>query len=408
LDAEIQREPWVLLRDLRDSCPVSYVDADGERVITVTRYDDVVRVYRDYRRFGNIGHHPSRRGLDAVPVEARNLSSLDPPRHTDVRRLYLVALKPAAIDAALPAIEQHVRALTNEIASVLAAGQSVDMVAAWAVPVPARAIATVLGLPVEDAGRIHDWVESQFSDTAIKARESESSMRALVRRNEEFDAYLQEQIEARRATREPPDDAITRMLAFRRADGSPFPDTEVRFFVRDILIAGNETTTSLMSNLLHRMLTVPSAMDAVRADPSLVDSAVEEALRLDTPLTQFAKLTHHDAEIGGFDVPAGEVLSLSLQSANRDERHFGADAAEFVVERFAGRHPDHVGFGVGIHLCVGAYLARRTTRAALTAIADTGLRLAVAPGYEYDKVYFYEFRRPHSLDIVRAMAAPIP
>src|SRR5262249_32094504 len=162
-----------------------------------------------------------------------------------------------------------------------------------------------------------------------------------------------------------PDDAITRMLAFRQADGTAFTDAEVRFFVRDILMAGNETTTSLMSNLLYRMITIPGAMESVRADLSLVEAAVEEALRLDTPLTQFAKIAHHDADVAGFEVPAGQVLSLSLASANRDERHFGADAGDFVVDRFAGRHPDHLGFGLGIHLCVGAYLARRTTCLAL-------------------------------------------
>jgi cytochrome P450 len=146
-------------------------------------------------------------------------------------------------------------------------------------------------------------------------------------------------------------------------------------------------------------------MGALKADPSLIDSAIEESIRLDTPLTQFAKLSLVDCEIADFQIPAGEILSLSLPSANRDESRYGSDSAEFVVNRFAGTNPDHLGFGVGIHLCVGAYLARRTARQALRFLIELGIPLQLAPGYRYEKVAYYEFRRPRSLDVTLAPPA---
>src|SRR5262249_27505311 len=158
---------------------------------------------------------------------------------------------------------------------------------------------------------------------------------------------------------DPPDDAITRMLHHRREDGAAFSQDELVIHIRTLLMAGNETTTSLISNALYRLLTIPGAYQRVRADRSLVEPFIEESLRFDPPLTQMPRRCRVQTEVGGLMLDEDEVVVLSFPSANRDVDKWGPDADDFVVERFLGRDADHVAFGLGVHHCVGAFLARQ-------------------------------------------------
>jgi cytochrome P450 len=388
-------DPWADLADLRDHCPVSTVHTGGVEVVVVTRFEDVAAVERNHHTFGNIGHHPHPEAVAGRRPAQRNLSSTDLPRQAALRRLYLEALRPGLIDGHAPAIARIAEEITAQFVDALSTGPA-DLVARWAVPIPALSIATVLGLPREDAQMIHEWVESNFSDPPLNPDGS-----AALRRSSpiDFDTYLLAQIDRRRSAPSMSDDAISRMLRHVGPDGTTFTDDEVVFYVRDILMAGNETTTSILSNFMFRILEDRDRYERLQGEPELIDSALEESLRFDTPLMQFARLALTEASVAGFRIRAGSVLSLSMPSANRDPRRFGVDADRFVIDRYADRDVDHVAFGVGIHQCVGAYLARTTARTAVRALMGRNLPLRLVPGAVFDKLGFYEFWRSRTVPL---------
>jgi len=393
-DPETTRDPYSALADLRRSCPVSRRTAPGLPPVTlVTRYEDLRRVYRDYRAFGNIGFYPSLDLYGMIPEEQRTIIDLDPPRHTAVRRLNLLAMNPAAIDVVLPRIEM----LAARFVEQMVAAGTAEIVGDLAVPLPADAIAAVLGLPTDDARRIHDWIESVFSEPAVDRSERPDSPTGDM--NADFDAYLTEQIAARRRGDLTADDAIRRMVDFERDDGSRFTDEELCIHIRTLLMAGNETTTSLISNLVYRLLTVPDAQPRLRDDRALVGPFIEECLRFDAPLTQFPRRCLAPSTIAEVPIAVDDIVSLSIPSANRDETVWGDASEQFRIDRFTTDQPDHLSFGLGAHFCVGAYLARHTAAIALTALLDQTTELGLAPGFAFDKVWFFEFWRPKRLDI---------
>ncbi len=393
-DPDATRNPFPALAELRRTCPVSRRTGDGLPPVTlVTRYEDARDVYRDYRTFGNIGFYPSLDLYRMAPEEQRTIIELDPPRHTPVRRLNLLAMRPAAIDEVLPRITAGAEQL---VARMVTAGTA-EVVGDLAVPLPADAIAAVLGLPTDDASMIHDWIETVFSEPAVDRADRPSTPAIDI--NADFDAYLTEQIADRRHGTITDDDAIRRMTEFELEDGSTFTDEELCIHLRTLLMAGNETTTSLISNLVYRLLTVPGAQARLRAEPALIEPFIEECLRYDAPLTQFPRRCLAPAKIRDVSLSVDDIVSLSIQSVNRDEETWGDRAEEFQVDRFTTSQPDHLSFGLGAHFCVGAYLARNTAAVALRALLDQTRDLELVPGVEFDKVWFFEFWRPKRLDI---------
>jgi cytochrome P450 len=182
----------------------------------------------------------------------------------------------------------------------------------------------------------------------------------------------------------------------------------LRIHIRTLLMAGNETTTSLISNMVYRLVTVPGAQERLRADRSLIEPFIEECLRYDAPLTQFPRRCKAEASIAGVTIEVDEVVSVSMPSANRDESAWGDNAEEFVVDRFVGEHPEHLSFGLGVHLCIGAPLARKTATITLEALLDQTEDLALAPGYRFEKVWFFQFWRPQRLDVTLVPRLPSP
>ncbi len=394
-DPQTTRDPFPALAELRRTCPVSRrIEPDLPPVTLVTRYEDLRTVYRDYRTFGNIGFYPSLDLYGMIPEEQRTIIDLDPPRHTAVRRLNLLAMKPSAIEQVLPRIET----VAQQVVARMVAAGTAEVVGDLAVPLPADAIAAVLGLPANDAGRIHEWIETVFSEPAVDRADRQANPTADM--NADFDAYLIDQISARRRGDATDDDAIRRMTEFERDDGSRFSDGELCIHIRTLLMAGNETTTSLISNLVYRFLTVPEAQSRLRTDRALLEPFIEECLRFDAPLTQFPRRCLGASTIADVPIAVDDILSLSIPSANRDETVWGDDAEEFRIDRFTTEQPDHLTFGLGAHFCVGANLARRTAAIALEVLLDQTTELRLAPGFSFDKVWFFEFWRPKRLDIL--------
>jgi cytochrome P450 len=189
------------------------------------------------------------------------------------------------------------------------------------------------------------------------------------------------------------------MVRYRRDDGSAFSDDQISIHVRVLLNAGNETTTSLLSNLAFRLLEQPGLYERVASDRSLVAPAVEESLRLDAPLQVLIRRAKQDEVVADTLLRQGDVVALSTLSANTDERVWGDSADAFDVERHLGAAPAHMGFGVGIHHCVGAFLARQTTMLGLNALLDAVPSMHLEDGFEYDNVSYHIFHRPRRLPV---------
>jgi cytochrome P450 len=389
--------PYAKLQDLRRTAPISIAEREGFPTVTVvTRYHDVASIFRNWRGFGNISSDPDPTRHDATPENQRVIIGLDPPTHTWVRRLSQLAMAPGAVDDALPYVADVARQLVAEFS----VRGTAELVGEWAEPLPSRAIARVLGLPEQDAPILHEWVASQFTESAMKA--SGRRYGGLMKESGDFVEYLLDQIRLRHRE-DAPDDALTRMVRYRRDDGSGFTDAEISIHVRLLLNAGNETTTSLLSNLVYRLLEQPGLYERVARDRSLVMPAIEESLRLDAPLQVLIRRANKDEVVDDTLIRQGDVVALSTLSGNRDDQVWGDTAGDFDIERFLGDSvPAHMGFGVGIHHCVGAYLARQTTMLGVNALLDAIPSMQLEEGYEYEHVSYHIFHRPRRLPVTFA------
>jgi cytochrome P450 len=215
----------------------------------------------------------------------------------------------------------------------------------------------------------------------------------------EFDAAAREVIRQRQRSMHRPDDVLTGLIESRDADGKPLSEDKIlTHMTKDVIVGGTETTKHLIGNLFFNLCAAPGAYERVRADRSLVPVAIEEALRLDGPAQIMFRVPTVDVEIRGCPIPAGATVAVGYASANRDEEVFEAPDA-FSLERRDFNAKPHFGFGHGIHLCVGASLARLETACALNAVLDRAARMELVPGFQYRRVRFFVMRGPLSVDV---------
>jgi cytochrome P450 len=353
------------------------------KVTLLTKYADVSAVLRDHRRFRNIDYFaaPSPEGEDRSAPRA--LQELNPPEHTAARRLSLVAMRPSAVSETLAVIALVAREMVRRMRP---SGQA-DLVVQYAVPLPVFAVANLFGLPPQDLDVLHDWLSTPFSDAEAGAALSS-----------DFDEYLRQQVALRRAS-SPGDDAITRMLEVQAANPSTVSDEEIIVHSRTLLTSGNETTTSLISSAIFHLLAEPGLTERVRGDRGLVAPLVEESLRLDAPLPRFARLALVSTQLGDQSIGEGDLLSVSFAAANRDPAAFGPAADEFVVDRYLGKPPGHLSFGLGIHRCIGDRLARDLAKIAVHTVLAGLDDLVLARGYEHEHAWAENFRRPTRLHV---------
>ena len=381
LDRGDAENPYEALYALRERCPVS---EPLPGVKFAVRHGDISAVFRNWETFSNAG---GLRLGSVKPPEEQTLNEIDPPRHGPIRRSMLTALSPAAIAHAEPYIEKLARDTVAEFAN---RGHA-DLVDDLAVPVPSTVIAHMLGVPEEDRAKFHAWTAAMVEDKAT----SPGAERQRPEIQDEFDEYIQAQIDARREGN-PPEDIITRMLTTELSDGRYLTDTEVVTQVRFMLMAGNETTTNLIGNLCYELIRVPERYHRVRADRDLLPIAIEESLRHDPPVQLMFRTATHDTEVAECPIAKGERLIVSMGSANRDQQVF-PHAEEFDLDR--GLVTNHLGFGLGAHLCVGAPLARLQTRHVMNALLDAVSDPRLADDFVYEKVNFFVFRGPKHLPV---------
>ncbi|MFC4148776.1 cytochrome P450 [Micromonospora mangrovi] len=350
---------------LRREQPLTRVQLPyGEPAWLATRHADVRTVLGDPRfsRAAAVGRDEPR---NTPRQQETGILAMDPPDHTRLRRLVAKAFTARRVDELRP----RTRAVADELVDgLLAAGPPADLVAHLATPLPIRVICDLLGVPVSDQDRFHTWSEAIVSTTSLAPELAQQYVDNLL-------AYMAGLIARRRE--EPADDLLTAMVRARDEDADRLTEEEVVTLAAGLLAAGHETTVTQIPNMVYVLLTTPGAWDRLRAEPELVPTAVEELMRF-IPLgasAAFPRYALEDVELGGVLVRAGEPVVVSIASANRDEQVF-PDADRLDLGREVN---PHVGFGHGVHHCVGAQLARMELRVVLeTLLARTpGLHLAV-------------------------------
>ncbi|MEV5981890.1 cytochrome P450 [Streptomyces sp. NPDC052114] len=320
----------------------------------VTRYEDVKRVLGDPRFSRAETTHPHVPRLQPVPAGEGLLMSLDPPDHTRLRRTVLGAFTVRRMNGLRPATE----VIAHELLDAMEApGPPADLVGAFALPLPVRVICALLGIPYADHADLLRWSHTLLSTTACDERAMAEADTALTR-------YFTGLVARLRG--EPSDGLLGELVRARDAEDGRLDDGEVVALARDLLIAGHETTAAQITNFTHVLLHHPEQLAELRARPELMPAAVEELLRY-VPLGPGAfraRVAVEEVELCGVRIGPGETVFAPTVSANRDPGAFD-DPARLDLGR---RRNAHLGFGYGMHHCVGAQLARMELNVAMTAL----------------------------------------
>ncbi len=345
-------DPYPTYRRLRDEAPVYHNERYG--FWALSRYEDVVAAHRDWETY------TSTHGLDLVMLTSDepvppSMIMMDPPEHHRMRLLVSKVFSPRAIAG----LEPMVREVITGFLDGLADRRSFDAVVDFAGPFPVEVISRMLGIPAADRQQIRHWAD-QFLTREVGATEySEEALGAMMA----FSTYLYQLVVEKRA--HPGDDMLSRLCEAEvlRDDGetTALDDIEITGFASLLAGAGAETVTKLMANAVVLFARHPSEWAKVLADRSKVPSAVEEILRYWAPTQYQGRFSNKERTFAGATIPAGRPVLLLTGSATRDEREF-EDADRFDVDRTPGLA---LGFGHGIHTCLGAALARLESRIAL-------------------------------------------
>lgn len=378
-DAVVQC-PYPHYRDMRDHAPVLELDGEafgrpGDRVFAVSRHEDVKRILHDpmtfSSRFGTPAARPSPELLarlrDVTASGWPNVSTMlteDPPSHTRYRRLVAAAFTPKRVNL----LEPRVRVICQELIQSFERAPRVDFMKKFAVRLPVRAVAVILDVPETRQDEFKRWADSSVA--AIGRAISDDERVAAELDIVEQQKYFAGELESRRT--HPRDDFLTDLINAELTpddgiEGGPLSVAEMLSIIRQIQVAGSETTASLLADLMVLLAEHPDEWARLKADPSRASLVVEEGLRWASPNQGLFRIVTTDTVIAGTPVPAGSTLWVMYGSADHDERVF-ADPESFQPDR-QGLH-NHLAFGHGIHFCLGAALARLEAVAALQVLAE--------------------------------------
>ncbi|WP_369386596.1 cytochrome P450 [Streptomyces sp. CG1] len=351
------------LRDMRLHHPVHQDPLTG--VWTLYRHRDITQATADPATFSSElwRHLPGEMGTAALT--AGNLTAMDPPRHRLVRDLVSSSFTARAVAGLRP----RITAIAADLVDAVADRGEMDVVADLSDPLPVLVICDLLGLPRQEWELFRDWAQRLLSFD-----KGDLTDEAVVKRVADTQKELLDhlKVHCRRRRADPREDLISR-LTQAEVGGERLTEEEVVNFANLLLLAGHVTTTLLLANIVLTLDEHPAAAAEVRTDRALIPGAIEETLRYRPVIVSNMRVTTRAVTVGAAQVPAGQFVSLSFISGNRDEQHF-TDADRFDIHRDARRH---LGFGHGIHYCLGAPLARLELGIALEAMLDRFRRFEV-------------------------------
>lgn len=385
---EMRRNPYPAYDMLRRSSPVLHVPPPFNGWL-VFDYKSVKRVMNDPEAFSS-----------RVPAPRNWFIFFDAPQHTRQRALISKAFTPRTIADLEPRIREMSRGLLDPAAE----RGEMDLAADYAAPLPMMVIATMIGIPLADWPLYKRWSDTilRLSYSRSGGPEAEAALRDFTAVTEEMSAYLAEMIEERRTA--PTDDLLTR-LAEAEIDGERLTHDEIVGFMQLLVVAGQETTSDLISNAMLSLLEHPEQMARLRAEPELMGSAIEEVLRYRSPLQWVMRTPRQDVELHGTTIPAGALVLPMVGSANRDPQVF-AEPDRFDI----ARDPNpHVAFGHGAHFCIGAPLSRMEAKIALTDLLERFARIELASDEPWEPRKALNVHGPHSLPVrfeVKQKTAP--
>jgi len=356
--------PYPIYRRLREEHPVS-LTPDG--VWRLTRYDDCLRMLRltsaGMRRTD--GTLPGQSLEEANDARGQFMLLTDPPKHTRLRKLVSQAFTPRAIAAWRPRIE----AVTDELLDRVIDRGEMDLIADLALPVPSTLICEMLGVPVSDRDTFTEWTADATHGLILRRGYAPPELVERVERARiALAGYFLQLIQERRGNLS--DDLLSVLIAAEE-QGDRLSSEELLIQSIGLLIAGFETTIGLIGNGLTTLIRNPDQLERLRAEPHLIESAVEECLRYSGPITWTIRILHEPAEFGGYRIDVNEEVAVGLAAANRDPAHF-TNPESFDIARYAQQPepPANLSFGGGAHLCLGAHLARLESQIAIGKLVE--------------------------------------
>ncbi|WP_419842709.1 cytochrome P450 [Candidatus Poriferisodalis sp.] len=400
-DPAIQQCPHAYYAKMQHEAPVFETAMGDAPLYLITRYEDIVEVVRDTDTFssefdtsGYISSELAERMAQLYRSEGgyprvRTMLTADPPAHTRFRRLISKAFTPKVIADLEPTIRDITVGLIEAMLAATSDGSSIDFVEAFAVPLPVTVIAKALNVPDDRLADFKRWSDASIAGigTNISIEERLEAERDVI----EYQKYFARQLELRETS--PQDDLLTKLLHARidrdqdgiedsEVSDAPLNMAEMLSIIQQLLVAGNETTTKLLTETMRLLGEHPAQWQALQDDAARARAVVEEALRLSTPTQGMFRVVRKDTTVAGVEIPAGARVVVMYSAANRDPQVFD-DPQSFCPER-AGAS-SHLAFGRGIHFCVGAALSRLEGRVALEELSRrlSSFELDVANTYEY-------------------------
>ena len=384
----------------------------GRELSFATGYDEALAVLTDDRFAidGRAVMTPEQLAtLPPVPDEFRpllsNLLSLDPPDHTRLRRLVQPSFTPRTMEAMRPRIQAIAEELLDAAERAAAArretapNRTIELIDAFAYPLPMTVISELLGVPMEDRAQVRAWSEALIESQALDGGDAQrvSRLHRLL-------------ASALRAKRRQPADDLTSQLVHAEEEGDKLDDEELLSMVFILIVAGHVTTVNLIGNAVLALLTHPDQLARLNANPELVKGAVEETLRFWGPVEMAApRFARDDLEFAGTTIPRGRAVLPVLAAADRDPERFPSP------DRFDIERPDasrHVAFGKGVHLCLGAPLARVEGQIAVETVFRRLPELRLAEPLDAPPVHPSLFRGPERLPLLlltrRFVGWPVP
>ena len=359
-------DPYPVLRRLREEDPVHWSDSFGGWVLT--RYDDVVTTFKDTNRFSNEGRLAKASAYLPEETRARfkpladhysqkSLVHSDPPEHTRFRELLNKVFNPRMVESMRPRIQE----VTNELLRDVQERGGMDVVKDLANPLPVTILSAILGVPKPDGKFFKTWADDILAFQGVNKPPVESlerSQTAIVEMREYLGKLLKQKV------RQPGEDLLSKLAA--PSEGDKLSEPELISTCVTLLTAGHETTTGLIGNGIYLLLRHSDQWRLLQENRSLLPSAVEEILRFESPIARQPRLMKQDAEMRGKQLRRGDMVFQMLNAANRDPAYF-EEPDQIDVRR---RKNPHLAFGHGIHLCIGAPLARAESQTVLSSVLD--------------------------------------